>query len=142
MDVTIQIGTLADYEADIESIRIPVFVKEQNVPREIEMDERDDHCIHVLACIENKPVATGRVDIEKQGKIGRVAVLKDYRRRGIGAQVMQALEQIAFDHGLTQVRIHAQLAAQAFYESLGYQVAGRPFDEANIPHCKMIKSLP
>ena len=69
---------IADFDADmaaIRAIRFAVFVDEQNVPEEHEMDDSDPHCIHLLALDNDLPVGTGRVDVERGGKIGRVAVI-------------------------------------------------------------------
>ncbi len=142
MDETIiKTGSITNYRSDIESIRITVFVHEQKVPIEVEMDDRDQRCIHALARVGSTPVATGRIDLQDGGRIGRIAVLADYRRRGIGKAVMETLEQIARDHGLTQVWLHAQRSALPFYERLGYQAQGKEFYEAGISHRTMIKPL-
>ncbi len=94
---TIDIKT-ASWQADhlvLEKVRVVVFVQEQNVPVDIEMDDRDAFCVHVLARHRRRPVGTGRIDIEKHGKIGRVAVLPEYRAQGMGKALMVALEAIA-----------------------------------------------
>jgi predicted GNAT family N-acyltransferase len=137
----IKTGSIADYRSDIEAIRITVFVHEQKVPIEVEMDDRDTLCIHALAWVGSTAVATGRIDLEDGGKIGRIAVLADYRRQGLGKAVMETLEQIARDNGMTEVWLHAQLSALPFYEELGYQAQGEEFYEAGIPHLTMNKSL-
>ncbi len=126
---------------NLERIRTAVFIEEQGVPRDIEMDDRDAHCQHVLARVDTKLVGTGRIDLEKSGKIGRVAVLGDYRRQGIGQAIMKALEVIALENGLPEVWLNAQCSALDFYRSLHYQEVGPEFMEADIPHRKMIKQL-
>jgi predicted GNAT family N-acyltransferase len=140
---TIDIKT-ASWQADhlvLEKVRVVVFVQEQNVPVDIEMDDRDAFCVHVLARHRRRPVGTGRIDIEKHGKIGRVAVLPEYRAQGMGKALMVALEAIAEQAGLMQVWVNAQVSAQGFYEKQGYAAEGETFLEADIVHCRMIKPL-
>ena len=139
--ITIKTGPIADHRSEIEAIRMTVFVQEQHVPVEIEMDDRDAHCIHALARKGSTPVATGRIDLEDRGRIGRVAVLTEFRAQGIGRAVMQVLEQVALDHGLKEVWLHAQLSALPFYERLMYQAEGEEFVEAGIAHRTMKKTL-
>ena len=128
-------------QAAIMCVRREVFVDEQSVPADLERDGRDDHCIHVLALHSSKPVGTGRIDCEGGGKVGRVAVVREYRRRGVGTQLMAALEQAAREHGLRSIWFHAQESAIPFYEKLGYASEGEFFMEAGIPHRTMRKSL-
>lgn len=134
-------GTFAELKDLVMPIRIQVFVDEQNVPVEIEQDDRDPVCVHALARVDGQPVATGRIDIEAAGKIGRIAVLKEFRRQRIGQAVMHSLEQIARENSLPSLFLNSQLSAKAFYESLGYTPVGNHFMEANIEHVKMVKQL-
>lgn len=133
----------ADFDADydeIRRIRFQVFVDEQRVPEDIEMDERDAHCLHVLAQLDGSVVGTGRVDLELGGKIGRVAVAAGVRKRGVGTAIMQALHATVEAHGRDSVWCSAQVAAVPFYERLGYRVTSPPFFEAGIEHVKMEKT--
>jgi len=126
---------------EIRSIREAVFIQEQAVPPHLELDDRDHSCLHVLALKDDEPVGTGRIDIEKNGKIGRVAVLKEYRGQNIGSQLMAALEELARQNGLSSVWFNAQVPAIPFYQKLGYTVVGEEFMEAGIPHKMMRKHL-
>jgi predicted GNAT family N-acyltransferase len=128
-------------QSALKDVRVAVFVQEQNVPVDIEMDDRDDKCVHVLAQHNNLPVGTGRIDLQYDGKIGRVAVLKAHRGQGIGVAMMSALEAIARQAGLTHVWINAQISAQSFYQKQGYVASGDTFLEADIVHCRMTKRL-
>jgi predicted GNAT family N-acyltransferase len=132
---------IADFDADnaaLRAVRFTVFVDEQRVPEEIEIDDEDRRCIHVLALDNGVPVGTGRIDIAIDGKIGRVAVLASYRRTGVGAAIMRLLHAVAAENGLARCWCHAQVSAAPFYEKLGYRVTGdEPFDEAGIPHVRM-----
>jgi predicted GNAT family N-acyltransferase len=134
----------ADSVRDVEvirAIRMAVFVTEQRVPIEIEMDDRDAVCVNVLASVDEVAVATGRIDIARGGKIGRVAVLASHRRSGVGAALMAHLHRIALGHGLTHVWCHAQRSAVPFYERLGYRITSEPFLEAGIEHVSMETTL-
>ena len=136
---------VADFAADYESlraVRFTVFVGEQQVPAEIEMDDDDSVCIHVVALDDGNPVGTGRIDITKAGKIGRVAVIESRRRQGIGEAIMRGLHGVAKENSLSGVWCNAQVAAAEFYKSLGYRITSdEPFDEAGIPHVRMELSV-
>ena len=129
------------HAAALLAVRMAVFVEEQGVPRDVEADDRDAHCLHVLASVAGEPVATGRLDVAQGGKVGRVAVLARWRGRGVGRAVMRQLHRFARAHALTQAWCHAQRDAVPFYESLGYRAEGEPFDEAGIPHVAMRATL-
>jgi predicted GNAT family N-acyltransferase len=134
----------ADFDADlatIRRIRFAVFVDEQAVPPSLEMDDRDAHCEHFLAFEDDRPVGTARIDFAQDGKVGRLAVLADCRRSGIGRALMQACHEAALAQGLDQAWCNAQVGAVAFYECLGYRVTGEPFEEAGIGHLRMTRHL-
>ncbi|TCP52892.1 putative GNAT family N-acyltransferase [Tumebacillus sp. BK434] len=139
---TEQITTEAQYEQALQ-IRMIVFVQEQNVPPELEVDEHENEAIHVLACDEDgQPVATGRIRAYKDGagKMERIAVMKAGRGKGYGAAVMHKLEEIGREQGFTSFILEAQTHAEAFYEKLGYRtISDEPFLDAGIWHVRMIK---
>lgn len=120
-------------------IRLKVFVEEQNVPEEIEIDEIDPIADHALVYDGDKPAATGRV-YQEQGiyMVGRIAVLKEYRGKGLGDLVTRMLLCRAFDMGAQEVHIHAQLQALKFYEKLNFKAYGEIYDEAGIEHTSMV----
>ena len=136
---------IADFDADyaaIRAIRFTVFVDEQRVPPDEELDDRDRECIHVLALDDrDAPIGTGRIDLAAGGKIGRVAVLANARRDGVGAALMERLHEIAREHRLRDVWCNAQVGAAPFYERLGYRAAGEHFYEAGIEHVRMTRAL-
>jgi predicted GNAT family N-acyltransferase len=135
---------IADFEVDNEAIRrvrFAVFVDEQHVPADIELDDRDAACVHVLAFNDGVPVGTGRIDLEKAGKVGRLAVMAGSRRLGAGSALMHRLHAVAEDAGLTRTWCHAQVLAAPFYRRLGYRVVGQVFEEADIPHLRMEREL-
>ena len=112
----------SDYAA-IRHVRVTVFVNEQHVPEEIELDERDPLCLHLLAYDDvGAPIGTGRLDVGYGGKIGRVAVLASARRSGVGTALMSRLHDLAAGAGLGSVWCNAQISAAAFYAQLGYAV--------------------
>lgn len=121
------------------AIRIRVFVKEQGVPRAIELDDDDQRAIHLLAMAGDRAVGTARVVLHHGGaKIGRMAVLKSYRRRGVGAKLLSRALAAARRLKARRVYLHAQVAVSAFYQRMNFRPVGAIFDEAGIPHRKMI----
>jgi len=135
----------ADYESDravLMKVRFRVFVEEQHVPPSLETDDRDPFCIHLLVFEDHEAIATGRIDLDQDGKIGRVAVLASKRRQGIGAAVMARLHEIGKRNGLNKVWCHAQVTAVPFYERLDYQIIGETFYEAGIEHVRMERQIP
>ena len=133
----------ADYQADFQdlrSVRETVFVLEQNVPIEEEWDELDPRCHHVIARDANhQPIGTGRLTPEH--KIGRMAVLKAWRNKGVGDALMVALMNQARSLGWTEVSLNAQVSAEAFYARHGFEAYGPRFMEAGIEHQAMRRTL-
>jgi predicted GNAT family N-acyltransferase len=131
---------VADFTADfanLRQVRETVFIDEQRVPRELEFDDRDALCLHVLAFDGDAPVGTGRLDLDYGGKVGRVAVVATHRRFGVGTAVMNALHAAARERKQSSVWCNAQLTAVPFYERLGYVSSGPVFVEAGIDHLRM-----
>ena len=133
----------SDIDFDIAyNIRLEVFVKEQNVPVEIESDEYDKIATHVLAFYDGAPVGCGRiVFFDEYAKIGRVAVLLNKRKNGIGKLICEELIKIALERDAKKVILHAQCVAVQFYEKLGFTSEGEIFDDAGIDHISMVKML-
>ena len=127
-------------EALLSDIRRAVFINEQKVPEELEWDEFDTSAQHVLVLDSlNKPVATGR--IKADGHIGRMAVLKKYRKQGIGSAILLVLLDLASQRTLEKVYLHAQVSAIPFYLKHGFVCDGDEFMDAGIPHKTMYKYL-
>ena len=121
------------------AIRRRVFVKEQGVPEEIELDRDDQRAIHFLVFAGPRAVGTARIVLHRNSaKIGRMAVLKSYRGRGIGKKLLQQAVETAKNRGAKSVYLHAQVTVIGFYESMSFRCVGPIFDEAGIPHRKMI----
>lgn len=137
---------LATEPRDLEAamaVRIEVFVSEQGVPQELERDEYDANADHAIALVDGRIVGTGRlvVRVPGDGLIGRMAVLAPLRRQGLGSGILRLLEHRARQRGLYRCRLHAQVAAEAFYRRHGYRAEGQTFLEAGIPHIMMSKLL-
>jgi len=133
---------ICDYEPhtdDICAIRYEVFVDEQNVPEELEIDGFDGEAKHVLIFVDGLPIGTGR--ILSDGHIGRVAVLKNYRGLGIGKSIMKELIKCAQDLSLEKVWLSSQWHAHSFYLDLGFVCVGEIYKEAGIDHIKMFRTL-
>ena len=124
----------------IRAIRETVFIHEQGVPVELEWDGLDSACAHVLAWT-NRGEAIGTARMQQNGTIGRMAVLKDWRGRGVGRALLRTLLDLATRRGLSRVTLSAQTHALGFYERAGFDVVGEPFIDAGIPHRKMVKEL-
>jgi predicted GNAT family N-acyltransferase len=120
-------------------IRFAVFVEEQGVPREIELDEQDALSIHVIAYEGSHAVGTAR--LLPDGHIGRMAVLKQWRGRGIGGQILNALMDEARARGHREALLSAQVHATAFYRSHGFVEEGAEYLEAGIAHRDMRRRL-
>lgn len=137
-----------EHDSDLQkafAIREEVFVKEQNVPLEDEFDEFDQlngRCEHLLVYFCGTPVGTGRLRVvDGVGKLERICILKPYRNLGIGKIIVQVLEKIAKEKGVTKVKLHGQTHAEGFYLKLGYKTASDEFIEDGIPHYVMVKKL-
>jgi predicted GNAT family N-acyltransferase len=128
--------------ADVFALRCEVFVGEQGVPRELELDQHDGEATHLAALRGAQVVGTLRL-LRHQGeaKVGRVAVRAALRRAGIGRRLMERAAAIASELGFAEIVLHAQVSVAGFYRQLGYIEEGDVFDEAGIPHIAMRKRI-
>jgi predicted GNAT family N-acyltransferase len=129
-------------------IRFAVFVEEQGVPAELELDEHDPNCIHALAIDERNAVAgTGRLlpatleDGRRTGHVGRMAVVKEARGKGVGGAILERLIEAARARGDEAVALSAQTHALAFYRRHGFEPYGNVYLEAGIEHRAMRRVL-
>jgi predicted GNAT family N-acyltransferase len=130
--------------ADAHAVRRAVFVEEQGVPAELELDGLDERASQFVAYDpEQRPVGTARLRTPKakQGKPERVAVRDSHRGEGLGEQLMDAVETAAREQGCTRLVLHAQTTVEEFYEHLGYETTSDVFEQAGIPHVEMKKQL-
>ena len=136
---------LVETEGDMEAavgIRFRVFVDEQSVPPEIELDEYDAVATHAIALQDGVAVGTGRTIVEgATARIGRMAVDREHRRSGVGGLLLRFLEDEARELGATEFVLHAQEYVKAFYASHGYEEHGETFMEAGILHVEMRKEV-
>ncbi|MEX2581300.1 MAG: GNAT family N-acetyltransferase [Verrucomicrobiales bacterium] len=124
----------------LSSVRFRVFVEEQKVPEEMEVDEQDPGACHALAT-DGSGRAIGAARLLPDGSIGRVSVLAEWRRRQVGTALMRALLRESAARGFAEVTLHAQVSSIPFYEELGFEAFGHTFEEAGILHRKMTKRL-
>ncbi|MFC3108789.1 GNAT family N-acetyltransferase [Undibacterium arcticum] len=136
MKYHIKLGDWTTLQPEAQAIRFDVFVREQQVPADIELDEMDPVCLHALAYdAGGQAVGTGR--LLPDGHIGRMAVLKVARGTGVGGAILQALMQAAQQRGDRSVVLNAQTRAEGFYGRFGFVRDGDEFDDAGIPHIEM-----
>src|SRR5712672_3579371 len=121
-------------------VREEVFVAEQKVPLELEWDEWDERSEHAVAR-DLKGRAIGTARLLPDGRIGRMAVLGEWRRRGVGAALMEAMLDLARRRGMPLALLHAQTRAAGFYRRFGFSERGGEFLEAGIPHVEMTLEL-
>jgi predicted GNAT family N-acyltransferase len=131
-ETTIEVG---DWEVLAEAatrIRFTVFVHEQGVCESEELDALDSVCVHAVIYQDGFAIATGRLCPD--GRIGRMAVLKDFRGQGFGGQILRALIAAANERGQHETYLHAQIHALGFYSRYGFVAEGPEFEEAGIRH--------
>jgi predicted GNAT family N-acyltransferase len=134
---------VANWQIDnpaVRSIRETVFIQEQHVPIELEWDQFDEDCLHLLALDNtNKPIGTAR--LLQDGHIGRMAVLKEWRGYGVGTALLKHLLSEAKTRGLAIAIVNAQTYAVDFYARFGFKSKGDEFLDAGIPHVRMLLQL-
>ncbi|MBS4188913.1 GNAT family N-acetyltransferase [Bacillus sp. FJAT-49705] len=127
---------------DAFSIRKIVFIDEQQVPEEEEIDQYEDSSVHFIAYEGDTPIGAGRFrSIEGIGKVERICVLKEHRKSGAGKAIMEEIENCAKRKGFNKLKLNAQTHAIPFYSGLGYEIASKEFLDAGIPHRTMQKRL-
>ena len=137
---------LVETEEEMEAaigVRFRVFVTEQSVPAEEELDDADATATHCIALHQGQVVGTGRL-VHPEGDaiyIGRMAVDLAWRRQGIGSQILRFLEEEAKTQGMQRCILDAQEYVKAFYAAHGYQEHGDTFLEVDIPHIEMGKEI-
>jgi len=137
---------LVDNGADLAralEVRRAVFVEEQGVAQDVESDGLDAEALHLIVSHRGLAVGTARVRFPGPGtaKIERMAVLSEYRHRGVGLEILSFLTAELKGRRVKTIMLHAQYPVIAFYESAGYHAAGAPFIEAGIRHVEMRRRL-
>ena len=143
MNLQIKQVDYSEERASIKAIRVKVFQEEQGVSEELEFDGLDESCLQLLAYLNSKPVGTARIrDVGKQTvKIERLAVLSEARGNGVGRKLMEFALDLVGSGDYQRVVIHAQEYIKDLYLRLGFEQVGDTFDEAGIPHVKMVRSV-
>lgn len=140
LDLRLDYTTFDLDRRDLMSVREEVFVVEQQVPVELEVDDDDPRSIHVIARdSRDRPIGTGR--LTPDGRIGRMAVLRPWRGRGVGSAILRSLIETARQRGTREVSLSAQVPAEPFYARFGFVAEGEPYDDAGIPHRTMRMAL-
>ena len=121
-ELSIRMANWSSEEAIVKNIRDKVFVKEQGVDKNIEWDGEDYKCFHILA--EQKGSAIGTARLMPSGKIGRVAVLQEYRNQGIGGKIIEFTINLAKQMAYEKIYLYAQVQTTDFYRKYGFE----PFD--------------
>ena len=124
---------------ELKQVRTRVFIEEQHVPTELEWDEFDEQSTHFLAFHNNQPVATAR--LKPDGQIGRMAVIKNYRDKGVGTELLSRVILHARNNDYKMIYLHAQKQVVSFYQQFNFTCNGREFLDANILHQAMFKNL-
>lgn len=133
---------LTDDLDTVLDIRRIVFIEEQGVSFEDEVDGKDPEAIHLLATLDGHPIGTARLLMQgEMGKIGRVAVLPEYRQRGFGSNLVRFAVDELRRRGAARAMLGAQTHAIGFYEALGFQPFGPEFVDAGMPHREMVQEL-
>ncbi len=135
----VKTATWPDDQATLKAIRFEVFVEEQKVPAEEEIDAHDPVSIHAIVWTNGMAAGCGR--LLPDGHIGRMAVRKPYRGLGVGALVLQHLIDRARQRGDHEVVLSAQTHAMGFYEKFEFVAEGGEYLDCNIPHRDMRKTF-
>jgi predicted GNAT family N-acyltransferase len=127
---------------DALDLRRKVFVEEQGVPPELEVDDEDGAAVHLVAIIGERVVATLRITpMESADRIGRVAVQRELRHKGIGGRIVEHATRLILEKGERDAVLHAQVQTVDFYRRLGYREEGEIEMDAGIPHIWMRKKF-
>jgi predicted GNAT family N-acyltransferase len=141
MKYHVRVADWSSDQAKLKSVRFDVFCIEQGVPESLEWDGIDAECVHAIAeDQQGAPIGCGR--LLPDGHIGRMAVLAQWRGRGVGAALLETLVALATARGDGKAMLNAQTHAMPFYARYGFVAVGEPFDEAGIPHQAMEARLP
>jgi len=140
---TTHLATWQAAKAQLRSVRSAVFIQEQNVPENLEWDGEDARAMHALACdAQGRAIGTARLLLHgDRAHIGRMAVLKAWRRRGVGTALLECLLTEAQRHGASSALLNAQTYAAPFYARAGFTREGVEFLDAGIPHYRMTRRL-
>ncbi|MED1472049.1 GNAT family N-acetyltransferase [Bacillus salipaludis] len=127
---------------DAFSVRRTVFIDEQNVPEEEEIDQHEEEATHFVMYHEGSPIGAGRFRlVDGFGKVERICIMKQARGTGAGKTIMNGIEDYARKMGIQKLKLNSQTHAIPFYGGLGYEVVSEEFMDAGIPHKTMVKKI-
>ncbi|WP_026574564.1 GNAT family N-acetyltransferase [Bacillus sp. UNC438CL73TsuS30] len=127
---------------DAFSVRRTVFIDEQNVPEEEEIDQHEEEATHFVLYHEGSPIGAGRFRlVDGFGKVERICIMKEARGTGAGKAIMNGIEDYAQKKGIQKLKLNSQTHAIPFYGGLGYEVVSEEFMDAGIPHKTMMKKI-
>jgi len=137
---------LVETEAELQHayrVRTLVFVEEQGVSEEEEIDDLENEAIHFVGYHDSKPIAASRMRFVDQqyAKLERICILKEERGKGFGRYIILFMENLAKSKGYKQSKLNGQTYAESFYQRLGYKTVSGEFTDAGIPHVAMQKTL-
>lgn len=140
--MNVEIVTTKEQLQDAFKVRRQVFVEEQQVPEEEEIDQYDNECTHFVLYDQEMPIGAGRFrNLDGIGKVERICVLSSSRGTGAGILIMDKIEQYAKQHNYSALKLNAQTQAIPFYDKLGYEIISDEFMDAGIPHRTMKKYI-
>ena len=139
----LRIVTTEKERDDATLVRMIVFVKEQHVPEEEELDQYDKTAIHFVGYVQDEPIAASRLRyVDEYGKLERICVRKEFRGKHFGKMIIDEMERKIREDGYLKAKLNAQTHAIGFYEDQGYRkLSDDVFMDAGIPHVTMIKEL-
>ncbi|BCB03075.1 GNAT family N-acetyltransferase [Bacillus sp. KH172YL63] len=138
----VEVAKTEEQIQEVFNIRKMVFVEEQQVPLEEEIDGFEKASTHFVLYDQGQAAGAGRFRIlDGAGKVERICILRDLRGKGAGRALMLAIEDHAREQGLSTLKLNAQTYAIPFYTGLGYDVSSKEFLDAGIPHKSMIKHI-
>lgn len=143
LSLKIKIAETASEKEAAFNVRKKVFVDEQEIPIELELDEYDETATHFICTYNEEVVGASRLRIiDDYGKLERICILKEYRGMHFGRQIIAMMESVISKLGFDQATLNAQVSAQGFYKKIGYKKTPKdPFMDAGIEHVTMIKQL-
>jgi len=128
--------------SNLFEVRKKVYVDELNVPIELEFDEYDETAFHFVVEVDDFIVGTARlVVLDNEGNIGRVCILKDFRRKGLGTKLITSIIHASINMGLDRLIVEAKINALSFYKKIGFVTEGNEYLEVGVPHKKMFLML-
>jgi predicted GNAT family N-acyltransferase len=135
----LEIKLVEDKEEFIQAMEIRriVFIEEQDVPLELELDRLDSEAEHVIAYLDNEPIGCARIRINKYAKLERIAIIKNYRGRGFGRQLTNFLIDYCRKKKVDEIYIHSRADTSGFYQKNGFNMRGESFYEAGVEHIEM-----